>query len=121
MNALAAGGSSRADDLPVDEAGALSVKAISARRCPDSEDTEASFAPTELRSVDAISSANVWLARAVKDPLAALVQSVADRKENRRSIVNKYGQGIGLQPSFGPLFPRRNTSYLRQFQSSDPS
>ena len=38
---------------PVDETGALSVRAVSARRCPDSEDTDASFTPTELRSVDA--------------------------------------------------------------------
>ncbi|TWU40590.1 hypothetical protein Poly41_14230 [Novipirellula artificiosorum] len=37
----------------VDEAGALSVRAISACRCPDCEDTDASFTPTELRSADA--------------------------------------------------------------------
>lgn len=29
------------------------MKAISTRRCPDSEDTDASFTPTELHAVDA--------------------------------------------------------------------
>lgn len=41
---------------PVDKYGALSVRAITARRCPDSEDSDANFTPTELRSADATSA-----------------------------------------------------------------
>ncbi len=55
-------------DSPVDEAGALSVRAISARRCPYSEDTDASFTPTELRSVDEAGALSVRAVSARRCP-----------------------------------------------------
>jgi hypothetical protein len=38
---------------PDDETGATWQRTASARRCPDSEDTDASFTPPEVPSVDA--------------------------------------------------------------------
>ncbi len=88
MNARAAGGSSRADDLPVDEAGTLSVRAVSARRCPNSDDADASFAPTELRSVDAADASLGTL------ELASVCLTCIGPKQIRSRLVARSGHAL---------------------------